>query len=50
MGWFCKHKWIEKERHYGKSYRCFDDKDCGDILIIVQECKKCGKLNKVRIP
>ena len=48
MSLFCKHKWKEKERHrftgeyfYGGST---------EFMIIVQECEKCGKLKKIKIP
>lgn len=47
---FWKHKWIEKERHYGRRYRLSDDTDGGEIIIIIQECEKCGKLKKVSFP
>lgn len=50
MRLFCRHKWIEKERHNGTLHRLIDDSYGGDCIIIIQECQKCGKLKKVRFP
>ncbi len=50
MSLFCRHKWVEKERHRVKIYRLFDDAYGGKAIMIIQECQKCGKLKKVRFP
>jgi len=53
MSIFCKHRWKEKERFYGKligtGYSNHGE-DGGNIIYIIQECTKCGKLKKIRIP
>jgi len=46
---FCKHKWKEKERFKVKRIYYTGETDDNCILII-QECKKCGKIKKVSIP
>ncbi len=49
MSLFCKHKWIEKERH-GVTRIYYDGHKVPNCLLIIQECTKCGKLKKVNIP
>ena len=50
MGIFCKHKWIEKERHKVIRTYTYTGERLHDCLLIIQECKKCGKLKKVHLP
>ncbi len=47
---FCRHKWIEKERHRVERYRLIDNAYGGEGVVIIQECEKCGKLKKVSFP
>lgn len=49
MSWFCKHKWKEKERHnIIREYIYYDNTQ--HLILIIQECEKCGKLKKITIP
>ena len=49
MGLFCKHKWIEKERH--RLTRIYTTgEEIPNCLMIIQECEKYGKLKKVNFP
>lgn len=50
MSLFCKHKWIEKERHVVTRHYTFNGETLRNCLLIIQECEKCGKLKKVSIP
>lgn len=48
MCWFWKHKWVEKERYKGIEENLFGGKT--DIIMIIQECEKCGKLKREMFP
>ncbi len=50
MSIFCKHKWKEKERHKVVRTYIYTGEQIPNCLLIVLECKKCGKLKKVTLP
>jgi hypothetical protein len=50
MKLFCRHKWKEKERHNIVRHYTYYNYSEGGYVLIILECKKCGKLKKVNIP